>query len=593
MTDEQTKEEAKTLKEKGNAFYKDGSMEKALEFYQMAAKLDPTCAQYYTNQALCYDKLEQYVKMKDISSKCIECHPTFYKGYYYKAKAQKQLHELEEALETLELGESNCDSIEVPSMYHDLVKEIKDEIQNKNNNKKKNAAAQGDDGDGNKTGNCQKCGTEGSRKRCTRCQSVVYCSKDCQVGDWLQHKPNCVKFETAHLRHTSCQWCKKTLSKPKICTRCRAFSYCSAECQKLHWPEHKIQCRSNRAAVATTQPQFASLQALFQEWKYRAFSFIAPLATLALTKQEFRTQPATFAVWIPTEFNYNYMTFLPAAPPTKIDLTDLPPHIQQQIEAARKMFKNAAPASDPSDIRYDHFLLLTCSGPEDIDTKGPPSLKPMTLTSQAYRRYSFEEIRSMVKAHGCLNQNQLSQWATQAGPNMQSQFSALERMAGQSYTGFLIDAYRLHSKKPRNLSHIIEITFELGNELGSVSSLKSYKMITLKEAKESVKTFCRLNQLGAAAEQQYLNNIDVVNCPQLLQSRIARPTNVLLPIIYRGYESNMTYIRPNLYEATGDFEPSNDKKCDKNAEGYFRKLQEIAKTLPQVSSPNLNGVKAS
>jgi hypothetical protein len=158
---------------------------------------------------------------------------------------------------------------------------------------------------------------------------------------------------------------------------------------------------------------------------------------------------------------------------------------------------------------------------------------------------------------------------------------------------FLIQAYYLHSGKPRNLSHIVEITFELGYELGSVSSLRSYKMITLKEAKDFVQQYCRMNQISLAEEQQYLDCIDVENSPRLVQSRIMRPTNVLVPIIYRGYESNMMYIGNNLYEVEHNFRPMDHKKCDRYAAVYFAKLQEISKTLPKVSSPDLIGVKPS
>ncbi|KAH9066740.1 hypothetical protein EDB87DRAFT_1801395 [Lactarius vividus] len=39
---------------------------------------------------------------------------------------------------------------------------------------------------------CKKCNTTaGARQRCSVCQVTWYCSKDCQVGDWSDHKKDC------------------------------------------------------------------------------------------------------------------------------------------------------------------------------------------------------------------------------------------------------------------------------------------------------------------------------------------------------------------------------------------------------------------
>ncbi len=40
-----------------------------------------------------------------------------------------------------------------------------------------------------------------------------------------------------------CVQCGKTACKLMACTRCRAASYCSGKCQKLHYPAHKAGCR--------------------------------------------------------------------------------------------------------------------------------------------------------------------------------------------------------------------------------------------------------------------------------------------------------------------------------------------------------------
>lgn len=58
---------------------------------------------------------------------------------------------------------------------------------------------------------------------------------------------------------SSCQVCKKTQSQLpnplKNCAKCHTQAYCSRECQKNDWKEHKKQCGTNHA---NSQPPTAS-----------------------------------------------------------------------------------------------------------------------------------------------------------------------------------------------------------------------------------------------------------------------------------------------------------------------------------------------
>ena len=52
-----------------------------------------------------------------------------------------------------------------------------------------------------------------------------------------------------------CAQCGTRAGKLMACTRCRAASYCSARCQKLHYPAHKAGCRAaGAAAVQSGRP---------------------------------------------------------------------------------------------------------------------------------------------------------------------------------------------------------------------------------------------------------------------------------------------------------------------------------------------------
>ena len=118
------------------------------------------------------------------------------------------------------------------------------------------------------TGNpvCMRC-KKSAHIHCS-CGSVSYCSKECQILELPDHSKKCSQLadnsSTSELPHTSpvskaqgcgdyskivptsiasskCAHCSKTKSSLKRC-KCRSVSYCSVECQRLHWLQHKSTC---------------------------------------------------------------------------------------------------------------------------------------------------------------------------------------------------------------------------------------------------------------------------------------------------------------------------------------------------------------
>ena len=102
------------------------------------------------------------------------------------------------------------------------------------------------------------CGEIGTL-RCAGCLWAFYCGKVCQANSWQQHKGPCkeavkarkaademeakVKLEPSTA--TSSVLCAKGCGEIATlrCPRCLGAWYCSKECGKIAWPEHKWPCK--------------------------------------------------------------------------------------------------------------------------------------------------------------------------------------------------------------------------------------------------------------------------------------------------------------------------------------------------------------
>lgn len=103
--------------------------------------------------------------------------------------------------------------------------------------------------------NCQAEGTDEQKlSACARCQGARYCSKECQRSHWRMHKPSCFSKAEASARKDvyketrvkNCVFCQKselsTGTKLRECSVCESVRYCSKECQKQDWSRHKKHC---------------------------------------------------------------------------------------------------------------------------------------------------------------------------------------------------------------------------------------------------------------------------------------------------------------------------------------------------------------
>jgi hypothetical protein len=87
--------------------------------------------------------------------------------------------------------------------------------------------------------NCHRFNLEGESERldCSRCNTACYCSAKCQKAHWPIHKKAC--------KLVTCQRCEKleTTKWFSKCSRCQQVFYCGRDCQKYDWPNHKSNCK--------------------------------------------------------------------------------------------------------------------------------------------------------------------------------------------------------------------------------------------------------------------------------------------------------------------------------------------------------------
>jgi len=119
--------QAEGFKAEGNAFFKAGKFDQAIEKYLAATAVDPNVPAYWSNMAACYEKVGKFDEMEDAARSCIKADRSFVKGYFRLATAQRAKNDLEGCVKTLESG------LAVQSSNADL-KKMKKEIQEQQRN---------------------------------------------------------------------------------------------------------------------------------------------------------------------------------------------------------------------------------------------------------------------------------------------------------------------------------------------------------------------------------------------------------------------------------------------------------------------------
>ncbi|KAK7090338.1 uncharacterized protein [Littorina saxatilis] len=136
---------------------------------------------------------------------------------------------------------------------------------------------------------CAECGQKGdvdTIRRCSACNAIRYCSRDCQKRHWSQHKADCrkVRHRSQHEDRSeegasdptaaddrkateealaegsdhdasspllTCKKCGRHAREMKRCGKCEEVTYCSRDCQRGDWTAHKVTCQT--VEVITTE----------------------------------------------------------------------------------------------------------------------------------------------------------------------------------------------------------------------------------------------------------------------------------------------------------------------------------------------------
>ncbi|XP_062850759.1 RNA polymerase II-associated protein 3 [Trichomycterus rosablanca] len=96
------RQEAVIHKDRGNAYFKEGKYEAAVDCYSKGMVADATNALLAANRAMAYLKLERYVEAEDDCSKAIALDSTYLKAFARRATARTALGKLSEAREDFE-----------------------------------------------------------------------------------------------------------------------------------------------------------------------------------------------------------------------------------------------------------------------------------------------------------------------------------------------------------------------------------------------------------------------------------------------------------------------------------------------------------
>ncbi|KAK7007248.1 hypothetical protein R3P38DRAFT_3032173 [Favolaschia claudopus] len=72
----------------------------------------------------------------------------------------------------------------------------------------------------------------------------------------------------------SCFNTDQTANQLRLCGKCKAAHYCSKECQRRHWPSHRLFCQKQGAQISMVLAECPSLHKTYSLWRKSMGAFL-------------------------------------------------------------------------------------------------------------------------------------------------------------------------------------------------------------------------------------------------------------------------------------------------------------------------------
>ena len=456
----------------------------------------------------------------------------------------------------------------------------------------------------NPTGPCAACQKEGALLRCVPCRDVgvevFFCNRECQVKHWKTHKAFCGKsaivvdltniftnknFETSlkadykesrmvEKDHAICTNCGKSRGdlgrRLRVCSKCECVKYCSRECQVKHWPIHKKQCKEivayEEKMAKTLSPTEAKIRNLLEhQWKFKATMLLSIIILSTLKKEELEQQPPTNVVHVELEFSYNAQTFLLAEEPKALPISCFG---ENKI---LEMYQDHAKRMDTH--KKIHYAFVTC---KDLGKKSSFFQLSVLETRSAFKLPAELTLQSMCMKTP-LKSDLFRGWGAIRDRNFQKQNAHLKK--SPLYSLFLQNAVQLFSKKPRHLTHGINIHLRIGKVPGQITEFLNYAVKPLSELKTLNN---RMASMASKKEREYMTKygLDVQNNPRLLEARKRDPNTIMIVIYFQDIDLLSMYALDSVFLSLEKSGKASVKKCKRDADACFKELQGLVKKMP-------------